>query len=151
MRQYRERLHVPTLWWLIPILATASVWLAVHHVYGPRVSIPVATAVLLLCSAGLIGYGRALVAVEADGFVAGRARLPMWAVGEVTALDGPSARAARGPESDPRAFLLVRGYVAGMVRVVVADHADPVPYWLVSTRHPDQLSAALSAARDAVG
>jgi Protein of unknown function (DUF3093) len=46
---------------------------------------------------------------------------------------------------------LVRGYVAGMVRVVVADHADPVPYWLVSTRHPDQLSAALSAARDAVG
>lgn len=150
MRQYRERLRVPLSWWLIPLLATVSVWLAVHHVYGPRLSIPVAAGVLLLSSAGLIAYGSAVTAVESDGFVAGRARLPLWAVGEVIALDADRARVARGTEADPRAYLLVRGYIGPMVRVGVEDPADPVPYWLVSTRHPNELAAALSAARDAV-
>jgi hypothetical protein len=149
VRQYRERLRVPVSWWLIPPLATGSVWLAVHHVYGPRVSLPVAACVLLLSSAGLIAYGRAVVAVEPNGFVAGRARLPLWAVGEIVRLDADRARTARGSEADPRAFLLLRGYIEPMVRVDVEDPADPVPYWLVSTRHPDELTAALCAARDA--
>ena len=150
MRQYRERLRVPLSWWLIPPAATVSVWLAVQHVYGPWVSIPAAAGVLLLSSLGLVGYGAVVVAVEPDGFVAGRARLPLWVVGDVAALSTDRARAARGPAADPRAFLLVRGYIGPMVQVTVEDSADPVPYWLVSTRHPDQLAAALSAARDAV-
>jgi Protein of unknown function (DUF3093) len=150
VRQYRERLRAPVSWWLIPLLATVSAWLAVHHVYGPRLSIPVAASVLLLSSAGLIAYGSAVVAVQSDGFVAGRARLPLWAVGEVVALEADQARVARGTEADQRAFLLVRGYIDPMIRVGVEDPADPVPYWLVSTRHPNELAAALSAARDAV-
>jgi hypothetical protein len=36
-----------------------------------------------------------------------------------------------------------------MIRVWVDDPADPVPYWLVSTRSPQRLAAALEAARDA--
>ena len=141
---------MPTSWWLIPPFATVSVWLAAQHVYGPRVSMPVAAGVLLVSSAGLIAYGRAEVAVESDGFVAGRARLPLWAVGEIAPLGADQARAARGTEADPRAFLLVRGYIGPMVRVGVEDPADPVPYWLVSTRRPDELAKSLSAARDAV-
>jgi Protein of unknown function (DUF3093) len=148
--RYRERLRVPITWWLLPPAVTASMWLAVQHVYGPRVSVPVAVGVLLLTTAGLVAYGAVVVAVEPDCFVAGRARLPLWAVGEVEALETDRAVAARGPEADPRAFLLVRGYVASMVRVTVDDQQDPVPYWLVSTRHPHELAAILSAARDAV-
>jgi hypothetical protein len=147
---YRERLVVPAAWWLLPVVAAGSVWLAVQHVYGPRVSVPVAVGVLLTTIAGLFAYGRAMVAVGPAGFVAGRARLPLWAVGKITALDAPAARAARGPAADPRAFFLIRGYIRPMVQVVVDDPADPVPYWLVSTRHPDELATALSAARDTV-
>jgi Protein of unknown function (DUF3093) len=148
--RYRERLVAPPIWWLFPVLTTASVWLAVQHVYGPSVSVPLAVGVLLLSVAGLVAYGRALVAVGPDGFVAGRARLPLWAIGEITALDAAAAREARGPAADPRAFLLIRGYIRPMVRVMVDDSADPVPYWLVSTRHPAELAVALSAARDTV-
>ena len=32
-----------------------------------------------------------------------------------------------------------------VVRVPVEDPADPAPYWLVSSRRPDQLAAALRA------
>ena len=150
MSGYRERLWVPATWWLLPMVTAGSVWLAIQHVYGPRVSVPVAVGVLLASVAGLVVYGRVVVAVGPAGFVAGRARLPLWAVGGISALDPAAARTARGPEADPRAFFLIRGYIRPMVRVVVDDPADPVPYWLVSTRHPDTLVAALSAARDAV-
>jgi len=149
VRRYRERLRVPPSWWLIPLAASVSVWLAVQHAYGPRVSVPVTLTVLLLIVGGLLAYGRAVVAVEDDAFVAGPARLPLWAVGAVEPLDPARAHSARGPEADPRAFLLVRGYIRPMVRVRVDDPADPVPYWLVSTRHPDRLAAALDAARGA--
>jgi hypothetical protein len=149
VRPYGERLRVPLVWWLIPAAASVSVWLAVQHVYGPRVSIPVTVAVLVSSAGGLLAYGRAVVAVEGDAFRAGRARLPLWAVGSVDPLDADQARRARGPQADPRAFMLVRGYVGPMVRVVVEDPADPVPYWLVSTRRPDRLAAALQAAADA--
>ena len=150
MSGYREQLRVPASWWLLPIVIAGSVWLTVQHVYGLRASAPVTVGVLLASIAGLVAYGRAVVAVGPAGFVAGRARLPLWAVGGITALDAAAARTARGPEADPRAFFLIRGYIRPMVRVVVDDPADPVPYWLVSTRHPDKLVAALSAARDTV-
>jgi Protein of unknown function (DUF3093) len=151
VRRYREHLRVPLVWWLIPAAAGISIWLAVQHVYGPRVSVPVTVIVLALTVGGLLAYGRAVVAVEDDAFVAGPARLPLWAVGSVEPLSPGPARTARGPAADPRAFLMVRGYVHSMVRVAVEDPADPVPYWLVSTRHPDRLAAALQSARDAAG
>ncbi|HMG28864.1 MAG TPA: DUF3093 domain-containing protein [Jiangellaceae bacterium] len=149
MRTYRERLRVPASWWLMPVAAATSAWLAYQHAFGPAVSVPVAGVVVAFVGGGLFAYGRATVAVDDDAFVAGRARLPLWAVGKVAALSAVEARAARGPDADPRVYLLVRGYVGPMVRVGVDDPDDPVPYWLVSTRHPQPLVAALEAARGA--
>ncbi|MGH8776194.1 MAG: DUF3093 domain-containing protein [Jiangellaceae bacterium] len=149
MGRYRERLWVPLSWWLIPPAVAVSVWLAVQHAYGPRVSVPVTVVVVALTVAGLLTYGRVVVAVDGDAFAAGRARLPLWAAGAVDALDAAAARSARGPQADPSAFLVLRGYIAPMVRVAVDDPADPVPFWLVSTRHPTELAATLISARDA--
>lgn len=139
---------MPVGWWLLGALFVAAVWLAYQHAYGPRVSLPAGAVALVAVVALLVGYGRARVAVEDDTFVAGRARLPMWAVGDVTMLDADQARAARGAESDHRAYFLLRAYAGGAVRVIVNDPDDPVPYWYVSTRHPRQLTAALTAARN---
>jgi hypothetical protein len=33
--------------------------------------------------------------------------------------------------------------------VLLNDPADPTPYWVISSRHPTRLAAALLAARDA--
>jgi hypothetical protein len=37
--------------------------------------------------------------------------------------------------------------VPGAVQVLLDDPADPTPYWLVSTRHPERLAATLLAGR----
>ena len=53
----------------------------------------------------------------------------------------------RGPSSaralDARAHVCLRAWARTAVRVEVVDPADPTPYWLVSTRHPARLAAAI--------
>ena len=54
------------------------------------------------------------------------------------------ALSACGPKKlDPAAFVAHRAWIGPMVLAVLDDPDDPTPYWLVSTRHPDQVLAAL--------
>ncbi len=50
-----------------------------------------------------------------------------------------------GVDADARAFLVTRPYLKRSVLVPVLDPDDRTPYWLISTRHPDRLAAALGA------
>lgn len=143
---YSERLRVPVWWWLLAAFLLWTLWLAYARFLGAAAALALVAAATLVVGGGLASYGSALVRVGADGLVAGRARLPLTAIGAVSALDGPATRALRGREADPRAYLLLRGYVSTAVRVDVEDPADPTPYWLVSTRHPERLRDALHAA-----
>ncbi|WP_158602753.1 DUF3093 domain-containing protein [Jiangella rhizosphaerae] len=147
MTHYRERLVVPARWWMLLVGLAASVWLVYELPFGPSVSLPSAGAVLVLGAAALLAYGRLAIVVDDDGVSVGRARLPLTAVGPAEALTGEDARAARGPGLDRRAYVAIRGYVPGVVRIGVDDTADPTPYWLVSTRRPERLVAELEAAR----
>ena len=51
--------------------------------------------------------------------------------------------ARRGRGDDARAHLVLRPWVSTTVELALADPADPVPYWLVSTRRPGALATAL--------
>jgi hypothetical protein len=55
--------------------------------------------------------------------------------------------ALRGRDIDPRAYLCQRSWLDLGVTVAVTDPADPTPYWLVSSRQPEALAAALAAHR----
>jgi len=61
----------------------------------------------------------------------------------VTPLDAEAMRLQAGRDADARAFLLLRPYLKRGVRVDLTDPTDPAPYWLISSRHPDRLAAAL--------
>ena len=43
------------------------------------------------------------------------------------------------------AWLLLRGWIPGVVKIELTDADDPTPYWLVSTRNPAALAAALNS------
>jgi hypothetical protein len=113
-------------------------------------AVGVGTFVVAACAlAAVLVRSSARVSVEAaDGgsFTAGPARLPLGVVGEVEPLDAGQMRHARGRGLDARAYLCLRGWVATGVRVYLRDPMDPAPYWLVSSRRPAALAAALSAA-----
>jgi hypothetical protein len=48
---------------------------------------------------------------------------------------------------DMRAWLLIRGYISPIVRIQITDPNDPAPYWIVSTRNPQKLAAAIEGSR----
>jgi hypothetical protein len=141
--RYDERLGVPLRWWVQGVMLVASLWLALV-VAVPGVAAWLCSGLALaLLAALLLSYGSARVSVEGGWFRAGRARIEAVHLGSVAALDAEETRRVAGPEADARAYLLLRPYLKRAVRVEITDPADPAPYWLVSSRHPDELAAAI--------
>jgi len=140
---YSERLSVPLRWWVQGTMLVATFWLA-FVVSTPAAVAWSATAVLLLVMVGVfLGYGAPRVEV-ADGWLrAGRARIAGEFLGEVEPLDAVETRRVAGRDADVRAYLLLRPYLKRTVKVRVHDERDPAPYWLLSTRDPENLAAAI--------
>jgi hypothetical protein len=142
---HHERLSVPLRWWVQGTMLVAMFWLA-FVVSMPAAAAWSATAVLAaLMALLLLTYGAPRVVVEDGWLRAGRARIPGEYLGGAEALDPAETRRVAGPGADARAYLLLRPYLKRAVRVQIADPRDPTPYWLVSTRHPEELARALRA------
>ena len=141
---YRERLlpgaHIFAIWALL-IPAALLVFLPINIQLG------VACAIILYTAACvLLVLGSPRLEVTDTEFVAGRARLPLANVGHAQGFLDAEATQERGPRLDARAWLVIRGWISPVVKIELNDENDPTPYWLVSTRHPADLVAALAKA-----
>lgn len=144
---YRERLAPPWWAWVLGAAFAAGVGVAYGFALGPAAGV-LAAVILAIGTVVLLLATVTVVAVDECVLRAGRARLPLRFVGEITQLDPAASAMARTREFDPRAFALLRTWAAGAsVRVAVADPRDPHPYWLLSTRDPAALGTAIHAAR----
>lgn len=142
MTVYRERL------WAAPWLfvATALVIPASIIVFAPiNMTVGIVCAVLLYagCVAGLIA-GSPTIEVTTGELKAGRAHIERRYLGAAETFEGTEATMQRGRLLDARAWLLIRGWVSGVVRIPILDEDDPAPYWLISTRRPNELARALN-------
>jgi hypothetical protein len=142
---WRERLW-PS-WWLAP--AVLFVGTGFGLVVAPFGGVAMVVVGLLATAAvaAMLLATTATVAVEDGMLVAGRARIPLALVGEPEVLDADAMRHARGPGLDARAYLCLRGWIPGGVRVPLLDPQDPAPYWLVSSRRPGELAEAVRRGR----
>ncbi|MET7967401.1 DUF3093 domain-containing protein [Micromonospora sp. NPDC005305] len=146
---YSERLGLP--WWAWPVglalagLLAAELWMGAT---GVRAWLPF---VLLLpaAAATLWWLGRIRVEVRAGELRVDDAHLPVRHVADAVPLDAAGRREVLGVGADPLAFVVQRPWVGGAVQVVLDDPNDPTPFWVVSSRRPVELAAALIAARDA--
>lgn len=150
MQPYDERLTVPRTWWLLALAAGVALAL----ILLPLGKLPLLGGLVggaSVAAVGVSSYGSARIRVVAGSLVAGKARIPVSALGGAVALDAEETVAWRTYKADPRAFMLMRSYVRTAVRVEVTDPADPTPYLYLSTRSPQRLVAALEAVRTAAG
>ncbi len=146
--RYDERLWVPLWWWgaaaVVTVVLGYEIRLGAHRAAWSWWAFPV---VALVFAALLVSMGRHRVRVGADGeLLVGGARLPRSVVGRGASVPASAKSAAMGRQLDPAAFLVHRSWVASMVLLVLDDPDDPTPYWLVSTRHPDKVLAAMGIA-----
>ncbi|OEV04616.1 DUF3093 domain-containing protein [Streptomyces oceani] len=148
MQPYDERLTAPRSWWLITVLSGVSLALILLPL-GVLPMLGGLAAGVALAAVAVSAYGSVRVRVVAGSLVAGDARIPLSALGEADVLGEEEARAWRTYKADPRAHLVLRGYVPTAVRVRVIDPDDPTPYVYLSTRRPEALVEALRAAGEA--
>ena len=145
MTIYRERLW-PAPWLFIStalvIPASLLVFLPINTTAGIVVAI-----VLYLGIVTILLLSTPAISVTDSEFVAGKARVPLSVVGEVTGWSHDDARLERGQRLDARAYLLIRGWIDPVVRIQLVDEHDPTPYWLVSSRRPADVIDAISEAR----
>lgn len=141
---YSERLW-PSPWLFISGLLFIP---AVMIVFSP-ISISLAIPVSIGVFAAYIGFlvaTTARITVTESSLQAGRAQIERKFIGEVEIAEYSRMRKLISTESDARAFLVIRSWMQRAVVVYVNDQADPTPYWLISTRRPEQLRDALSRA-----
>lgn len=144
--EFAERLSVPLRWWVQGTMLVATLWLALVVAVPLVVAWTVTALALLVMLALFVSYGAARITVDRDLLRAGRAHISTDHVGAVTALDAEEMRLQAGRDADARAYLLLRPYLKRGVRVDLTDPSDPAPYWLISSRRPDRLAAALTRA-----
>lgn len=142
---FRERLTVPWVWWLLAALFAVSLLVALTLYIGPVWGVSVTVASMLV-AVGIFASAAVTVSVDADQIRVGRAVIEHRYIGGARALDAAETRDRAGVQADARAHLVLRPYVATAVEIALDDPADPVPYWLVSTRRPTELAAALDRA-----
>jgi hypothetical protein len=142
---YRERLHVPLRWWVQGVMFVATLWLALVVAVPGTLAWSATAAILALMSLAFVAYGSARIEVVDGHLRAGRARIEAFHLGGAESLDAEATRRTAGVEADARAYLLLRPYLKRAVKVEITDAADPAPYWLLGTRHPDALASALTA------
>lgn len=151
---HHERLSVP--WWAGPPVLLMAVLLAAElHLGHPGVLswlpylITVPLAVFALLSLGRVRVGVDGPDAPEPEIRAGEAHMPARFVGRVDIVTGTDKQRALGPDLDPQAFVVHRPWVGPVIRLEVLDPDDPTPYWVVSSRRPQRLLAALDAARPA--
>ncbi|MDI3194664.1 DUF3093 domain-containing protein [Pseudarthrobacter sp. AL07] len=139
---FRERLW-PNVWiWVIAagisgagILVFAPISMAAGYT---------AAGVLFTIMAVLLVLSTPTIIVTSDALTVGRATIERRYVGEVAAFRSKDATAQRGTRLNGLAYLCIRGWVDPVVRIEIADPSDRTPYWLTSSKRPEELTAALS-------
>lgn len=154
MRDYRERLYVPLAWWLLAVPIVLILGGTLYAGLPWPWPIVIIGGLAVGCAALLIALGRATVEVDEAALRAGGAVLLLTAISEVVALDERQSAQLRGPRADPAARFYSRPYLKESVYVAIdpaaqedSAHRRRVPYWLVGTRRPAELAAAIDRCR----
>jgi Protein of unknown function (DUF3093) len=145
---YRERLLVPVSYWLLAVPVVLVLGAEAYFFVDGFIPPLVIGILAVIVATFLINWSSATIEVTGAVLRAGRDTLALSEAGEVIALDERQAMALRGPRLDPAARILLRPYLKRAVYIGLAAPGEGVPYWLVATRHPDELAAAIESARE---
>ena len=145
MRVYRERLGVPVSWWVTGAACAFIFGTLTWAGFTVTIGLGVYLVLGLLVAFALLMWSRTVICLTPEGLSVGKRRVALDQVDEVSALDEEQTTALRGPKADPAAFMVIRPFLPVSVYVAVRGE----PYWLIGTRHPAELAAALETARSA--
>ena len=144
-RTYRERL-TPSLWLIVAAMIVAPMASLVFMKENGSIALVIGALVAVAVITLMLASSTVIEVVGGELRV-GKAHIPVSLLGKPTATTGHEARLARGQNLKAQSFTTIRGGIDGIVTVEVTDPADPTPAWVVSSRTPDRLAAAIEVAQ----
>lgn len=139
---YEERLWPSPLVWMI-VSGVAGASILVFTPISVEAGI-VACAVIFLLLATVLVLSTPRITLTRTALSVGRAHIERGYLGQARAYVKDEATFQRGQGLNALAYLCIRGWIDPVVRVEVEDEEDRTPYWLVSTRRPEELRDALN-------
>ena len=139
---YSERLW-PSPWVWLLVLGAAAASIVTFAPIDVFIGFA-AAAVIALVLVTLLVLSTPRILVTPTTLTVGRATIERRYLGAVSAYTGDEATEQRGTALNGLAYLCIRGWISPVVRIEVTDPEDRTPYWLASTRRPEQFAAALA-------
>lgn len=144
---YSERQWVPAWWWVAAIAFAALIGAQMGNNRGIAWFAIAFLVVAAVIAWFLIHLSSTVVKVERDTdgtrwLVIGEANLPNTVVTRSLAVPKSAKRNALGRQLDPAAYLVHHAWVDQLALFVLDDPEDPTPYWLVSSKNPEELLRA---------
>lgn len=146
---YVERLSIRARWWAVVLAIAVFGSTELFAGFSGRVIAVVLAAVVVPTVVLLALAGRTTLRVDDHGVHAGGHTLTFDDMDSAQALDAHETRLLLGPEADPSARLVIRGYIREAVLLRPVETGE-VPYWLVSTRHPQRVIDAIEQVARAI-
>lgn len=139
---YAEKVRPPAWLFAFLLFLTESLALSIWAAFDNRTGLFAFVIALLI----VVASGSAMtmhIEVSEDELRVGRAHIERKYLGAVSELDSATMALARGRDADPAAYLAIRFWQPNGIKVAVLDDRDPVPYWLITTKKPNELARAL--------
>ncbi|AXR73664.1 MULTISPECIES: DUF3093 domain-containing protein [Auritidibacter] len=141
---YHEKLRATPWMWLLVVLFGVLGYMVLAPI-NVAAGIGSAVVLALITVAILVGMGSEII-VTKQFLQVGRAGIERRFVGNVTGYRGDDAFEQRGQKLHGLAYTNLRSWASPVVRIQITDERDRTPYWLTSTRNPEQLVDALGGA-----
>lgn len=145
-RTYSERL-LPSIPFFFALLLIVPAMFILFMPFGAGVLGWLYGAIAFVLVSSIFIVASKTLSVEGNTLVAGRAQIAAEHIGDMTELDADELRVAIGRRLDARAYLVVNGWIHRGLKLEITDPEDPTPYWVITTRRPAELRAALENAR----
>ncbi len=141
-----ERLNWRDSWspslWLFLLLMNFSFALALWAAFDTKIA--AVDFIGTLVATALLAWRTPLKLSIADGwFYAGKAKIEVKYLGEMTALNKDQMSLARTREVNVDAYLDLRFWVPKGIKLELIDSRDYTPYWLLSTNKAEEILSAL--------
>lgn len=143
-KTFKERVLPSAASFLPPLLIYPSlllVFLPVNEGLGHLLG---SLATLLAIS--MLVLNAPVILVAKGALTVRKARIDTSEISKIEVIERNEAFEERTSKLDSRAYVLIKSSVPTYVKIFLKSNPDDqTPYWLISTRHPDELRKALDA------
>ncbi len=141
---FRERVLPSASNLILPILLFPSV-LAVMLPLAPEFALIVAGLVTTVFCL-FVYFSSPVLLCDGDTLFARNVEIPLRLLGRAEVIGRDLQFEELGRNLDARAWLCIQASVKKLVKIELNDPNDPTPYWLVTTRRPQELAALINKA-----